>query len=122
MIVDSLFDPLGAALERSLDVRLDRHNLITANVVNADTPGFVPVDLNFLDTLKAVAGGQVGAGVPATQLYYDPTATPGPDGNAVDVDREMTRMSMNQIGYTTSLRIMGKRAALLRLAIMEGRG
>ena len=122
MIVDSLFDSLGAAIKRSLDVRLERHNLIQANVVNADTPNYVPVDMDFHDTLSAVADGQVGVSVPKEQVYYDPTATPGPDGNAVDMDREMTRMAMNQLGYSTALRIMSKRAAILRMAIMEGRG
>jgi len=122
VIVDQLFDSLGAALSRSLDARLLRHNLISGNLANADTPYFVPVDLDFQGTLRAVTEGAQGAAVPREQVFYDPTSTPGPDGNAVDLDREMARMAMNHLGYATSLRTMAKRAAILKLAIMEGRG
>ena len=41
-------------LERSLDVRLMRHNLLAANVANADTPGFRPKDLDFTAALASV--------------------------------------------------------------------
>ena len=121
MIVDQLFDSLGAALGRSLDARVRRHNLISSNLANADTPHYVPVDLDFQGTLQAVVEGAEGTAVPAEQVYYDPTSTPGPDGNAVDLDRETARMAMNHLGYTASLQMLSRRAAILKLAIMEGR-
>ena len=35
-----IFDPTLATLERSLDARLARHEVLAGNLANANTPGF----------------------------------------------------------------------------------
>ena len=120
-MVEQLFDMLSQATQRSLDVRMRRHVILSANLANADTPGYIPIDMEFEDALRAVADGKVGVAVPGTPVFYDPTATPGPDGNAVNLDHEMAKLSMNEMKYTASTKIMDKRLGLLRYAIMEGR-
>jgi flagellar basal-body rod protein FlgB len=42
-----LFDKTLTTLERSLDARLLRQNLLAGNLANVDTPGFVPRELDF---------------------------------------------------------------------------
>lgn len=121
-MIDQIFDALSATLSRSLDVRMQRHNMLTSNLANADTPNFVPVDLDFRDTLQSVSEGVSGENVPKPQSYYDVTVTPGPDGNAVDFDHEMSRLASNQINYQASVRVLNQRMALMRYAITEGRG
>ena len=120
--INQLFDSVSKTIHSNLDVRLRRHNLISANIVNADTPNYVPVDMDFRDTLEAVAQGRSGTEVPTPAVFYDPTQVPGPDGNAVDIDFEMTRLTLNQQTYQSSTVALNKRLGLLRYAIMEGRG
>ncbi len=42
-----IFDQTLSTLERSLDVRLLRHNVLAGNLANADTPNFLPQDIDF---------------------------------------------------------------------------
>ncbi len=121
-LLDQLFDTLSQTIHKNLDIRLQRQNLIAGNIVNSDTPNYIPVDMDFKDTLVAVADGKQGFAVPRPATFYDPTQVPGPDGNAVDIDHEMTRLSLNQGAYQTATVGMNKRLAILRYAITEGRG
>jgi flagellar basal-body rod protein FlgB len=121
-LLNQLFDTLSQTLHANLDIRLQRHNLITGNIVNSDTPNYVPVDMDFKDTLKSVSEGKVGSQVPGTPTFYDPTQVPDAAGNAVDIDFEMTRLTLNNEAYQQSTVGLNKRLALLRYAIMEGRG
>lgn len=69
-----IFDPTFRTLERALDVRLNRQNVLAANLANVDTPGFVPRDLDF-----AAAMGASGASAPAgTSPGAPPPASPAP--------------------------------------------
>jgi flagellar basal-body rod protein FlgB len=47
-----IFDPTLTTLERSLDVRLARHGVLAGNVANANTPGFVPRDVDFAAAMR----------------------------------------------------------------------
>ncbi len=58
-----LFDATLSTLERTLDVRLTRQNVLAGNLANADTPGFVPRELDFAAAMEAA-----------------PAAPPTPDG------------------------------------------
>ena len=129
-----LFDRLSATLERNLDYRLERSNVIAANLANADTPGYTPVDMRFDEQLEQVLRGEETPtaarthgrhAAPATpspraEMFFDPTAIPDEDGNGVDLDREMTKLAENQMLYQASTKAFTKRMALLKYAIAEG--
>ncbi len=42
-----IFDRTLGTLERALDARMLRHNVLAGNLANANTPGFVPRDVDF---------------------------------------------------------------------------
>jgi flagellar basal-body rod protein FlgB len=128
-----LFDQTLVTLESSLDVRLERQNLLSANVANADTPHYRPVDVDFSKALSQarhrhdpaavassvrpgdlpliVAGGPDAAG----SVVVEPSAgAPGIDGNRVDLDRAMAQLSENALQYSASARSVNKKLALLR--------
>ncbi len=113
-----LVDNLSRTLHRSMDLRLARQNLISSNLANVDTPGYLPRDLDFHATLEAVLEGAGEA--PSPEVFTDPTVTPGADGNGVDLDREMARLASNGLMYSASVRIHGRRVRLLKAAITEG--
>jgi flagellar basal-body rod protein FlgB len=48
----SLFDPTLRTLERALDARLLRHNVLAGNLANAETPGYVPREVDFAAAMR----------------------------------------------------------------------
>jgi flagellar basal-body rod protein FlgB len=48
----SIFDPTLQTLERALDARLLRHNVLAGNLANANTPGYVPRDVDFAAAMR----------------------------------------------------------------------
>ncbi len=47
-----IFDSTLGTLERALDARLLRHNVLAGNLANADTPGFTPRDVDFTAAMR----------------------------------------------------------------------
>jgi flagellar basal-body rod protein FlgB len=138
-----VFDGTLARLERSLDVRLVRQNVLAANVANVDTPGFRAKDVDFTAAMQAIEGAaradggalQPSAPAPAqteppqTGLAADdlpivelPPSGGSFDGNTVDLDRTMVAMAENALQYGASARAAGKKLAILRYVASDGNG
>lgn len=139
----NLFNFTHQLLERSMRVRAARHEILSANIANADTPGFRPKDVDFKSLMKSaveekeslVAAGDERRGgeiTPAQKLdiasmVYEPEFPDNRhgeermDGNAVSIDRQMTLMSENSLAYEASLTLLSRALAGLRYAIGEGR-
>jgi len=137
-----IFDSTLSTLERALDVRLARQNLLAGNLANADTPGFVPVDVDFdaamaqaaAPTSPRASGPEAGhipiegtvAGSAAASSPSDLPLTsaaasaPGIDGNAVDADRALVAIAENALQYGAVARAAGKKLALLRYVASDG--
>ena len=144
-----IFDATLGQLERSLDVRLLRHNLLAANLANADTPGFRPKDLDFTAamasvTQRSVEGPTVQAvtttdshmeiGVPIGSASAQdgqlspkdlpvvdlPSSNASLDGNTVDLDRTMVAMAENALQYGASARAAGRKLAILKYVASDG--
>lgn len=134
-----LFDSTLTTLERSLDARLLRQNVLAGNLANADTPSFTPKDVDFE---KAMAEQAVPSAQPTTVPAHArhlplegagplaPTesglvvqaegATPGIDGNGVDLDRTMVALAQNALQYGASAKAAGKKLAILRFVASDG--
>jgi flagellar basal-body rod protein FlgB len=132
-----LFDPTLGVLERSLDVRLARHEVLAGNLANADTPGFQPRDVDFgaaMARAAAPAAAPEGAGdIPlsvagtgggrgATPLVRAQGSAAGLDGNGVDVDRTLASVAENALQYGAATRAVGKKLAILRYVANDGQG
>jgi flagellar basal-body rod protein FlgB len=125
-------------LELSLRTRAARHEILSANIANADTPGYRPRDLDFNAVMKSAietgeAGGERRSGSLASakseiqSAIYEPEYPDSRhgedrlDGNAVSLDRQMALLTENSLGYETSLTLLSRALAGLRYAIGEGR-
>jgi flagellar basal-body rod protein FlgB len=126
-------------LELSLRTRAARHEILSANIANADTPGYRPRDLDFNAVMKsAVEAGEVGgtdqrsdslasAKSEIQSAIYEPEYPDNRhgedrlDGNAVSLDRQMALLTENSLGYETSLTLLSRALAGLRYAIGERR-
>ncbi|GIX47045.1 MAG: flagellar basal body rod protein FlgB [Candidatus Tectimicrobiota bacterium] len=133
----SLFPEVVAMLHKDLDLRFARHALLSANLANAETPGYIARDLRFEDALRAAVLGQTSAlhrthprhlplaPPPVQEVKGTVVATPsddvGRDLNTVSVEREMGRLTVNAFRYGATAEILSRLLAQLRRVIQEGR-
>jgi flagellar basal-body rod protein FlgB len=133
--VSHLFDHV-AVTHRALSYHLERHNVLASNVANVDTPGFRPLELVREDTPAEPAGslrlratharhlGGRGQALPPFRLAEarERVVNPGNDGNAVSLEREMSKVAANQLRYEGAVRIVRSQLGLLRYAANDGHG
>jgi flagellar basal-body rod protein FlgB len=116
-----LFDTVSAALSRALTLHQKRHEILASNVANVETPGYRSRDLEFTDALAlAFEAGAVDHRTPVVseaRLVDRPSGSMRPDGNTVDIDMEMARLSYNRSRYTTYAEILTRRLGAVRRAI-----
>ncbi|MCP4691414.1 MAG: flagellar basal body rod protein FlgB [Desulfobacterales bacterium] len=133
METNGLFNGNIPLLERALDLRSGRHQLLASNIANLDTPGYKAFDIMVEEELQKTrgqsagdslamtrtsAGHQFGGHAPengarakfaAPQLY----SLRG-DGNTVDLDQTVTNLTKNNLMYHVSSEIIrGKFTKLL---------
>ncbi|HHY11854.1 MAG TPA: flagellar basal body rod protein FlgB [Firmicutes bacterium] len=118
-------------MQRALSGAWLRHELLANNVANSETPGYKAERLDFEDYLReaiqprlrlaATNPLHVQKGYPGTAAVTLDRSSVTPDGNSVDIDREMAEVSANALYYTAVSRQLIAQFSLLRKAITEGR-
>ncbi len=121
-MVDPIFQSSNYQLARKLlDASVLRQNAIASNIANAETPGYRRLDIapDFAAQLRSrlVEGGRELAGV-TPKLAEDAQARAvRPDGNSVEVERELLEMNRNTVEYEFLTDVVSKNIKQLRLAI-----
>ena len=125
----ALFNAVDIA-HRSMDYHMRRHNVLASNVANLDTPGFRPMEL-VRDT-REVSGAAQLTRTSAAHLRpvmldgsvegtaQERVVQPGGDGNAVSLEREMSKVAANDLRYETVGRIVRHQLGMLRYAAGDG--
>lgn len=139
-----LTDVTSKALQQSLDLRLQRQELLSANLANIDTPGYQPHDVEFEGFLRRateVPEPEVAHGVSIEQtsmMHMNPTdmrmegfplddviARPDVentlDGNGVDLDQEAARVAENSARYAGATEMLRRKISILNYAITNVR-
>ena len=118
-----VLDKSMKALLASLNFREMRHELISSNVANAETPGYKAKRIEFEEALARALNvdGQQGMAVDDPQhfdvgqggfdnlepeIIEDPNGVVSEDGNTVDRDKEMFLMSENKIMYDAAAKLL----------------
>ena len=128
----SLFDNVNTQ-HRALDYHLRRQNVLASNVANIDTPGFRPREL-VRDTGESLDPGalrlqrteqahfQLPGAKPAGEegVGVERVVQPGGDENSVSLEREMAKVSANDLRYQTVSRLVRQHLGLLRYAATDG--
>jgi len=121
-------------VERALGYHLQRHNVIASNVANVDTPGFAPqellrleeTELNHQVRMRATDERHLGTPghSPDGELGHEEeyAVRPGNDGNAISLEREMSKLAANDLRYDGAARLVAKQIGILRYAANGGQG
>jgi len=114
-------------LEHALTFHRERHTVLAGNIANLDTPGYRAVDL---ERRPAGAPGALAttnsAHIPTAPTadfvtsFDDGGALQSFDGNAVSLEREMSKIDANRARYATSAELVSRRIAILRYAAGDG--
>jgi flagellar basal-body rod protein FlgB len=131
--------PLFAMLRDRLGYLGERQNIISQNVANADTPGYVPRDLKPFTFTAQLQSQQLGATMQPVQTSarhlpagggkirvgstggtFKPLKGPDSettlDGNSVVLEDQMIKMSEARMQYDAAIGFYQKSMALLRMA------
>ena len=130
--MSKLFDSTINVLSTAMDLYMVRHNVITDNIANAETPGFKARRVEFEQELKNTmekekqgvidAEGGVERSLASVNpiVYEDPNSEVGQDRNSVDMDREMAMLKKNEVKYNAATQSVIRKFSLLKFAISEG--
>ncbi|MBI5748842.1 MAG: flagellar basal body rod protein FlgB [Nitrospinae bacterium] len=122
--------------KKVLDLRSERHNIISSNIANIDTPNYKSVDISFEEQLRSAADSGSGKGLKKTndnhlpggvrdienirpEINIDNTPS-GIDGNNVDIDKEVTKMAENTIMYNAMAQLIRQEFDDLKYVIDQG--
>ncbi len=126
-------------LEKNLDLRSLKHNLIISNIANKDTPNYKAFDLAVEEELEKLTDTNKNMGLKKTHSTHLPASEIGADysgvtiapssnglvqrrdGNTVDVEAEMTNLAENSLLYDATAQIIRKKFQGLKVVIQGGK-
>ncbi|MBY0314236.1 MAG: flagellar basal body rod protein FlgB [Bdellovibrionales bacterium] len=132
-----IFDKTLRALATSARMRQVKQNVVSANIANAETPGYKAKKIDFEEALAHAIRTDGNHVVEATnpdhfpvspraldsmqaEIYDNPEVEVSNDGNTVDLQREMSDMVENNIAYRAATQLINKKLAALKYAANDG--
>jgi flagellar basal-body rod protein FlgB len=115
-------EPVWQLLSQRLDACARRQAVYSANIANADVPGYEPLEVDFESQLQSVSGLLDPQSPGASELLQSlhPTVVPAAQG-PVELDQQLALMSKNALQYQSLLGAFERSVGLLRLAVLEGK-
>lgn len=115
-------------LATDLDKRVQITELLGSNIANVDTPGFKAME--FTELLENSMGDlelktssirhmSLGSSSEGLMIQQSESAA-RPDGNNVNVDEEMMKLTKNNIRYNVGVQLISKKLSGLKEAIRSG--
>ena len=93
-----------------------RETALTNNIANADTPGYQRQEVDFESALQSAVGA--GEGVQSLEFQTETLPTEaGPNGSAVSVDEESSKLAENGLDYQALTDVLDTRNGIVRSAI-----
>jgi flagellar basal-body rod protein FlgB len=114
-------DPVGRngpLLQLLMDAAVARQKTIARNLANVDTPGYRAKEVRFSRDLKEALAHGGAADVSGIEIETVERDGPvKPDGNSVDLDRELSELSGNALAYQALVTLVSMKTNLVRSAI-----
>jgi flagellar basal-body rod protein FlgB len=120
--LDSVTNTVG---NKSLDALWLRASVISDNIANADTPGYVAKSVSFEDQLNSALAGNT---LSKTQLdgitpkIIENSGTYSAEGSGVDIETQLIELIRNQLQYSYLGTALSGNLGLLKIAATEGKG
>ncbi len=130
-----LFDKTFSVLEKSMNLRSQKHNLLVSNIANMDTPNYKAFDILVEEEMRKSLGeakitplnrtqpahipltGMADLNGPEIKPVESPRYNFREDGNTMDIDKTMSGLSENGLMYNASAQMISKKFQLLSNAI-----
>ena len=132
LIGKKLFDKTMSLVQRSLDIRASRHQVISGNIANIETPDYVSKDLpfqkifeRFLDNSSTIplkrtdpqhlpaSDGQTFPQDFSAEVEKDPSA------GGVDIDQQMGKLAENNLMFQAGVQVLIKKFEVLKNTISQ---
>nr|MBF0682265.1 flagellar basal body rod protein FlgB [Pseudomonas sp.] len=125
--------------QQSVSLRAQRQEVLSANIANADTPGYKARDFDFNSALRNAMGTSSVQKLPNTELnltaaahipakasgtghaalLYRTPYQPSLDGNTVDMDAERVAFADNTLRYQSSVTLLSQRIKGMLTALQQ---
>jgi flagellar basal-body rod protein FlgB len=101
-----------------LDATGLRHQVISQNVANVNTPGYHRMEVAFEQQFaEQLQQGKLDFNGIHPEVYEVEGLTERADGNNVDIDKEMGQLNKNALLYQTYGQVLASKLAMMRSAI-----
>jgi flagellar basal-body rod protein FlgB len=107
-------------LEHFLDLVTFRHELVSSNLANVDTPGYRTQDIDFDSEMRRAETRLEGAAV-SPYVQEVKGLIERPDGNNVSLDRETMALARVQLQYKAGVELLRNEIHMIQSAINEGK-
>jgi len=107
-------------VEHYLDLVTFRHELISSNLANVDTPGYHTQDVDFENEMRRADQRLEGDPV-APHVREVKGLIERPDGNNVSLERETMALSQVQLQYRAGVELLRNQIHMVQSAINEGK-
>lgn len=107
---------------KAMTLRAHRANILASNLVNVDTPGYTPKDLNFKDVLNQTGSmgtvtpvrthrSHLGSNAPPlhANMYERPSEQLSFDRNTVNSELERAKFADNSLRYQASVQFLNSK-------------
>ena len=139
MKIGSIFGNTIKTLEKSLDIRARKHEVIVSNIANVDTPNYKAFELIVEDELANMdsnknlnnltkthplhlsAKSQNDDNFTTYRLQLSEEVSLRGDGNTVNMEKEMAELAETNIMYRTSANILSQKFQSIIKAIYMGK-
>ena len=128
------FNKTFQALENAINIAHQRHDLISSNISNLDTPNKKAMDIDFKTAMARATesknevpltrthSGHMGPKTGGSQQVEPFEAEGEWNGfNWINIDREMTKLIENNLQYRTSTEVLLRKIAIMKEVIRGGR-
>jgi flagellar basal-body rod protein FlgB len=131
VIGKKLFDQTMALVQRTLDIRGARHQVLSGNIANVETPDYVTKDLPFQKVFESSMEGPGQLAMKRTHQQHLPVyeeertdfsrdiemaSAPG-----VDVDQQMASLAENNLKFQAGVQALIKKFESLKVSVTEVR-
>jgi flagellar basal-body rod protein FlgB len=104
-------------LQKIMDLCTYRQKILASNIANVDTPNYKAKDVDFQEELKKASEIENNS----YRVIEAPTTMPNRDGNTVNIEVEMAKLTETLLMYNSATQLLSTRLRMLKDAIKGGR-